>query len=141
MSTTTKYFGSCLCGAVNFELAEAPLQHNLCHCLNCQKASGSAFASNLFVKREKITITKGKDQLKSWADCGTRSGKPLHRTFCGVCGSPLLGYPELNPKVATVASSALDVKQWGPRKEGFTENKRSWLRNIQLSNWSSKAKL
>jgi hypothetical protein len=39
--------GSCLCGAIAFEIAGSFESFYLCHCEHCRKDSGSAFAANL----------------------------------------------------------------------------------------------
>lgn len=43
--------GSCLCRNVKFTLTGSPARHIQCNCLNCQKASGSAFLTNILYKR------------------------------------------------------------------------------------------
>jgi hypothetical protein len=45
MSESVVRTGRCLCGQVTVELAGEPLAASLCHCVNCQKTSGSAFSS------------------------------------------------------------------------------------------------
>jgi hypothetical protein len=40
--------GSCLCGAVSFEVSGAFDSFFLCHCSRCRKDTGSAHAANLF---------------------------------------------------------------------------------------------
>jgi len=44
----THVSGSCLCGQVTFESKDDFQQFHLCHCIQCQKATGSAHAANLF---------------------------------------------------------------------------------------------
>lgn len=51
-SQQPKYHGSCLCGAVEYELTGEPFTHLVCHCVNCQKVTGTAFASNVFFNKE-----------------------------------------------------------------------------------------
>ena len=42
--------GSCLCGAIRYEIRGELGPIVLCHCAQCRKAQGSAFASNAAVK-------------------------------------------------------------------------------------------
>ncbi|KAL1668079.1 Mss4-like protein [Schizophyllum commune] len=143
-SQPLKYHGSCLCGAVQYELTGEPFTHLVCHCVNCQKVTGSAFASNVFFNKEQVSVIKGKEALKEYADPHTQSGKPYHRAFCGKCGSFVLGFPEQNPKIAIVASGSLDAEyqgKWGPRKELFTQCKRPWLSEGPQMTWKAKGKL
>ena len=41
---------SCLCGAIKFDITGDPVTFMVCHCVNCQKATGSVFMSNTFFK-------------------------------------------------------------------------------------------
>jgi hypothetical protein len=74
--------GSCLCGAVCFEVDGELTPPDACHCSQCRKVSGHYWAST-DVPRSKVTI-KGKDEL-GWF----RSSEKVRRGFCKTCGSPL----------------------------------------------------
>jgi hypothetical protein len=74
--------GSCLCGAVRFEVASALPPPNACHCTICRKQSGHFFAST-GVPRAAVTIHGG-DAI-TWY----RSSEKVRRGFCSTCGSPL----------------------------------------------------
>jgi len=56
--------GSCLCGAVAYELTADPLWAHNCHCSRCRKTRGTPFASNLFVPREGFRFVRGEDQVQ-----------------------------------------------------------------------------
>lgn len=75
--------GSCLCGAVTYEVEGAFDRFFLCHCSYCRKDTGSAHAANLFSKSAKLTWLTGEDQITSFTVPGTRHSK----TFCKTCGS------------------------------------------------------
>ena len=74
--------GSCLCGAVRFEVSSALPSANACHCTICRKQSGHFFASTA-VPRAAVTIHGG-DAI-TWY----RSSDKVRRGFCSTCGSPL----------------------------------------------------
>jgi hypothetical protein len=80
-----KLTGSCLCGAVFFEVDDDFQQLNLCHCVQCQKATGSAHASNLFTEPGNIRWTKGADYVKRY----DVPGRSISNAFCTECGSGL----------------------------------------------------
>ena len=42
--------GGCACGAVRYRLTSDPLFTHCCHCLNCQRQTGSAFVINLLIE-------------------------------------------------------------------------------------------
>jgi hypothetical protein len=48
--------GGCACGAVRYRLASAPLFVHCCHCLNCQRQTGSAFVINLLIEADRVEM-------------------------------------------------------------------------------------
>ena len=52
--------GSCLCGAVHYEVHSALGPIVLCHCSKCRKANGSAFAANAVLNTRDFTLVRGK---------------------------------------------------------------------------------
>ena len=48
--------GGCSCGAVRYRLASEPLFVHCCHCLNCQRQTGSAFVINLLIEAERVEV-------------------------------------------------------------------------------------
>ena len=60
-----KWQGGCLCGQVRYEVSGDPLAVVICHCINCQKQSGSTFSINMIGQSEQIAL-QGK--LSTFAD-------------------------------------------------------------------------
>ncbi|HEY7208203.1 MAG TPA: GFA family protein [Gaiellaceae bacterium] len=54
--------GGCACGAVRYRLASEPLFVHCCHCLNCQRQTGSAFVVNLLIEAERVELLAGEPQ-------------------------------------------------------------------------------
>lgn len=77
--------GSCLCGAVRYEISGTFTRFFLCHCSRCRKGTGSAHASNLFAEEADLRWLSGEDQVRVFSVEGTRHS----RSFCATCGSPL----------------------------------------------------
>lgn len=48
--------GGCACGAVRYRLSSAPLFVHCCHCLNCQRQTGSAFVINLLIEADRVEV-------------------------------------------------------------------------------------
>jgi hypothetical protein len=48
--------GGCSCGAVRYRLASEPLFVHCCHCLNCQRQTGSAFVINLLIEADRVEL-------------------------------------------------------------------------------------
>ncbi len=95
--------GSCLCGAVRFEIAGelAPIQ--FCHCVDCRKAQGSAFGSNIPVATADFRLLSGSDILKAYEHT---PGK--ERVFCGTCGSPVFSRLLARPEAMRLRAGTLD---------------------------------
>jgi hypothetical protein len=54
--------GGCACGAVRYRLASEPLFVHCCHCLNCQRQTGSAFVINLLIEGDRVELLSGDPQ-------------------------------------------------------------------------------
>lgn len=98
------FHGSCLCGAVKFEIDEFLPQVAHCHCSMCRKFHGAAYATIAGVSRSKFRWVEGEDALKGYtAENGTT------RTFCRHCGSSLtFSSPRAPQDVVEVALGAMD---------------------------------
>jgi hypothetical protein len=48
--------GGCACGAVRYRLSSEPLFVHCCHCLNCQRQTGSAFVINLLIETDRVEL-------------------------------------------------------------------------------------
>lgn len=92
--------GSCLCGAVAFEVNVPLPGPDVCHCTECRKFSGHWFAST-DVPKSAVTI-QGAERL-SWY-----SGKKARRGFCSTCGSSLFWDPLQHDWIG-VAMGAFDT--------------------------------
>lgn len=75
--------GSCLCGAVKFELKGEFKKFFLCHCSRCRKTSGSAHCASLFAPGAALRWLSGEEKLNFYRLEDTN----FARTFCSVCGS------------------------------------------------------
>jgi len=51
--------GGCACGAIRYRLESDPLFVHCCHCLNCQRQTGSAFVINLLIEAERVKVVTG----------------------------------------------------------------------------------
>jgi hypothetical protein len=54
--------GGCACGAVRYRLTSDPLFVHCCHCLNCQRQTGSAFVINLLIETDRVELLAGEPQ-------------------------------------------------------------------------------
>jgi hypothetical protein len=54
--------GGCTCGVLRYRLASEPMFVHCCHCLNCQRQTGSAFVVNLLIEADRVEVTAGTPQ-------------------------------------------------------------------------------
>lgn len=86
--------GSCLCGAVAYEV-DAPLERIVhCHCHTCRKTHGAAFSSVTAVPRDRFRWLQGEEGL-----CAIESSPGKFRRFCGKCGSHVMAERVAQPVV------------------------------------------
>jgi hypothetical protein len=76
--------GSCLCGAVRFEVTPPSLFCAHCHCSMCRRAHGAGYVTWFGVERSQLEVTDGAQLLARY-----RSSEKGLRSFCSVCGSTL----------------------------------------------------
>jgi hypothetical protein len=81
---TGTFQGSCLCGAVSYEIKSRPKALSHCHCNQCRKSHGAAFASYGSMQRTDLHIIQGAECITTY-----RSSESVLRQFCGHCGSSL----------------------------------------------------
>lgn len=96
--------GSCLCGAVAYEI-KGPLGPIVfCHCSRCRKANGAAYAAVSPVATSDFRFVKGEEYLRSY-----RNNAGVHRVFCSNCGSPIIGKRDNAPETIRVRIGTLDT--------------------------------
>ena len=114
--------GSCLCGAVKFELEGEFKKFFLCHCSRCRKTSGTAHCANLFAPGATLTWLSGEDKLSFYRLENTN----FARTFCSVCGSNVPTDAKTRGLVVVPAGS-LDTKvDLAPQAHIFMDSRANW---------------
>jgi len=108
--------GSCLCGAISFEVAGALPPPDACHCSQCRRQSGHYWAST-DVPRDALTL-QGSEHL-TWF----RSSERVRRGFCSVCGSVLFWDPIERDKIAIAMGAFASPTGTRLAKHIFTADK------------------
>ena len=81
-----KIDGACSCGNITIEGEADPAAVSICHCTDCQTATGTAFRVSIPVSGSSLKVTgQPTIYIKTTAD----SGNPRAQAFCPKCGSPL----------------------------------------------------
>lgn len=115
--------GSCLCGAVRYRCAAPAVLSGNCHCRDCQRSSGSAYAPTFFVPQQALEIS---GEVRYYGSPGS-SGRIVRRGFCPSCGSQLFGIAEAMPGLVGVRAGTLDdASQYVPHVDIFVGQAAPW---------------
>lgn len=102
---TASFTGGCACGAVRYECAGPPMFTWICHCRECQRATGGAGGVNAVFLKSAVRFTRG---APKYHDSVGTTGHKTHRGFCAECGSPLAARADLFPEIHGVSVASLD---------------------------------
>lgn len=84
MSQPQAVTGSCLCGAIRFEITPPSTAFRYCHCSRCQKVTGAAHAANLFLPQKQFKWLAGEQLARRFDLPGA---KRFAVSFCTQCGT------------------------------------------------------
>jgi len=104
--------GHCECGRVKFEADGEIEDYSHCHCSQCRRMHGAAFATFAGVARSGFRFVSGESDLTTYA-----SSKTLERFFCSVCGSNILVALVEEPEAIYLSMGAIDGDP--ARPEGY----------------------
>jgi hypothetical protein len=121
--------GGCLCGAVRFRTHGEPINLRVCHCRNCQKATGAPFFARALFAQQAIEV-EGETGHHA-------SSEALDRVFCRSCATQLFSWRR-NGTVAGVALAAFDDRNaLAPTEHIWVSEKIDWVRlNDGLTQYS-----
>ena len=116
--------GGCSCGAVRYRLTSEPLFTNCCHCLNCQRQTGSAFVINLLIETDRVELLTGDPQPVDVPRDDGSSQRIFRCPNCHVAVFSEYGRPE----VRFVRAGTLDEpSSVTPDAHIFTRTKLTWV--------------
>jgi len=119
--------GGCQCGAIRYSLSGKPIVFYICHCLECQKQSSSAFGESFRVNIADLEI---KGEVKTYQR-GSASGAIVQCDFCPNCGTRLFHRRKTNGNSLNIKAGSLDDSTWlKPAGHIWTNSKQAWI-NIE----------
>lgn len=125
MAKKIKHTGGYLCGAVRYSLDVDPIATAACHCRDCQKSTGSAYALLLVIPTESMVL-EGK--FNAWAVRGD-SGGTNTRKSCAACGSLISEETNGLKGFRLVLAGSLDDPSWvQPDFHCWVSSKQPWLK-------------
>ncbi len=116
--------GGCSCGAVRYRLTSDPLFINCCHCLNCQRQTGSAFVINLLIEADRVELLAGAPQP---VEVPRDDGSPQLIFRCPTCQVAVFSQYS-RPEVLFVRGGTLDrPSEVTPDAHIYTRSKLPWI--------------
>ncbi len=117
------YEGGCVCGSTRFVCEVEPLLVAHCHCRDCQKSSGAAFAT-VVMPRAGFRLLQGEPAGHPYRG---DSGLSLTRRFCAACGAPLFSEAEAMPEAVILRAVAFDQpERFTPQMHIHTASAQPW---------------
>lgn len=114
-----------MCGRVRYTSNAEPAMTAVCHCIDCQKQSGSALSIVIAVASDAM---KFNGDMTLFATEGKETGRAVNRYFCATCGSPLYSDPEVMPGVMFIKAGTLDDTSWlKPELNMWCETAQPWV--------------
>jgi hypothetical protein len=122
--------GSCLCGAVAFEMDRTEGPFELCHCRRCRKISGSGYLGTFRVPADAYRGVRGDDVVLHFA-LPVRDTPPAYAyDFCGRCGCVLPGLDAHAGVVEVPVGLIDDELGLRPDRHIFVEHRPGWDRDL-----------
>jgi hypothetical protein len=116
--------GGCSCGAVRYRLMSEPLFTHCCHCLNCQRQTGSAFVINLLIETDRVELLAGEPRP---VDVPRDDGSTQTIFRCPTCQVAVFSQYG-HPGVRFVRGGTLDQpSRLEPDVHIFTRSKVDWV--------------
>jgi hypothetical protein len=116
--------GGCACGAVRYRLTAEPLFVNCCHCLNCQRQTGSAFVINLLIEAGHVELLAGEPREVAVPRDDGSTQSVFRCPACAVAVWSNYGWPE----ILFVRGGTLDdPASVAPDAHIFTRSKLPWV--------------
>jgi hypothetical protein len=116
--------GTCSCGQLRVSCRGEPVRISICHCLDCQKRTGSAFGYQVRFPTDRVTVA---GEVKEFERLGD-SGQTLTFRFCPRCGSTVYWTLPSQPGLIAVAVGAFaDPNHPAPRFSVYERRRHHWV--------------
>lgn len=121
--TMSERVATCRCGQYRAVCTGEPVRVSVCHCLNCQKRSGSAFAVQARYPEDRVRST---GEVSHWSVIGENGANATFR-FCPRCGATVTYVSEAMAGFVAVAVGAFaDPGFVRPSISGYEERRHGW---------------
>lgn len=114
----------CSCGSLTAEVTGEPPRVSICHCMKCQRRTGSAFGVVVFFPKEQVR-TDGPSKVYMRR---TDSGRKVEFHFCPECGTSVFWYAEFRPDHVGIAFGAFaDTSMPWPTASVWETTRHPWM--------------
>ncbi len=115
---------ACSCGQLAVTVRGEPVRISVCHCLECQRRTGSAFGAQARFRRADLVITGESTAYRRIAD----SGNAITFHFCPTCGSTVYYLPDTQPDLVAVTVGAFADPQFPrPWVSVYESRRHAWV--------------
>ncbi len=124
-----KVDGACFCGSITIEAEVDPDKVVICHCTDCQTATGTAFRVSIPAPGQTFKMT-GQPAIHVKT---AESGNKRANAFCPKCGSPLYSTaPGDGPKDSYMlrVGTLRQRDQLTPRRQIWFRSARPWITGL-----------
>jgi len=124
-----KVDGACHCGFIAVEAEIDPEKVTICHCTDCQTASGSAFRTSVPAPGATFKMTGQPAIYVKTAESGNRRAQ----AFCPKCGSPIYSTaPGEGPKDMYMLRVGMlrQRDQLAPRRQIWFRSAQPWVADL-----------
>ena len=122
--------GGCICGSVRFNCIGAPERVTVCHCLWCQRRTGSAYGVEVVYLKPNVTVAGASQQ--SHRHKSDESGRWLDMHFCEKCGTNLGLTLEIREDIRSLPAGIFDDPLWFENNDVevrhvYMRSRREWV--------------
>jgi hypothetical protein len=115
---------ACSCGQLTLTAEGEPVRISMCHCLACQRRTGSAFGVQARFPRERVATQGRSTRYVRTAD----SGNEITFCFCSDCGATVYYWLHAQPDVIAVPVGAFaDPSFPAPRVSVYEARRHAWV--------------
>ena len=120
----TDRLASCSCGQLTARTRGEPLRVSICHCLACQRRSGSVFAAQARFPRIAVTLAGSSSEYARTGD----EGGTARFHFCPVCGDTVYYLPDALPDAVAIPVGAFaDPGFPWPQVSVYESRRHGWV--------------
>jgi hypothetical protein len=133
MTTRT---AACSCGQLHLTCDGEPVRISICHCLDCQKRTGSVYGAQARFAKDAVTV---EGRASHWARTGDSGGTTTF-SFCPVCGSTVFWEADGMPGFYSIAVGAFaDPAFPPPRVSVYEDRMHPWAfaaGDLSMEHWA-----